>query len=282
MLVGEFYKLTSHKYKNNPYINDIILRSLIIKTEGIPNMSQFFLCLDKELKHECVILNYLARVLKGEPYQYVINEQEFYGNKYYVDERVLIPRLETEELVDNVIKVINDEFKDKQIDIVDIGTGSGCIAISLKKYINLSNVFASDISFDAIQVASLNARNNETEITFLQGDLLQPLISKNIRVDVIVSNPPYISNKKEVEDRVLKYEPSLALFSLNGIDFYENILKDSYKILKEKAIIAFEFNYDQKDDLKLLIKKYYPHSRVKFYKDMFHNWRFVIVCINNK
>ena len=277
MTIREFYKIYSQKYKDNKYLNDICLRTLIVKNEGIKDMSTFFLCFDDELKNESKIIEDIQRVINGEPYQYVINEAEFYGLKLYVDKSVLIPRLETEELVDTLIhKYLNISYN---YVIADIGTGSGCIALAMKKYLKNANVFAIDISNNAVNVTKLNSEKLQLNISLLQGDLLSPLIDNNIKVDVLISNPPYIKNKNEVDKNVLNYEPHLALFAKNGVDFYERILKDSYKVLNQKAIIAFEFNYDQKNELNEIIKKYYPTSKVDFYKDAGKKWRYVIVCL---
>ena len=277
MTIREFYKIYSQKYKDNKYLNDICLRTLIVKNEGIKDMSTFFLCFDDELKNESKIIKDIQRVINGEPYQYVINEAEFYDLKLYVDKNVLIPRLETEELVDTLIhKYLNTNYN---YTIADIGTGSGCIALAMKKQMQKANVFAIDISENAVNVAKLNASKLQLNINVLQGDLLSPLINKNLKVDVLISNPPYIKNKNEVDENVLNYEPHLALFAKNGVDFYERILKDSFKVLNSKAIIAFEFNYDQKDELNEIIKKYYPTSKVDFYKDAGNKWRYVIICL---
>lgn len=277
MTIREFYKIYSQKYKDNKYLNDICLRTLIVKNEGIKDMSTFFLCFDDELKKESKIIEDIQRVINGEPYQYVINEAEFYGLKLYVDKNVLIPRLETEELVDTLIyRYLNSNYN---YVVADIGTGSGCIALAMKKHIQNANVFAIDISEKAVNVAKLNASKLQLNINVLQGDLLSPLINKNLKVDVLISNPPYIKNKNEVDENVLNYEPHLALFAKNGVDFYERILKDSFKVLNKKAIIAFEFNYDQKDELNEIIKKYYPQSKVNFYKDAGNKWRYVIICL---
>lgn len=277
MTIREFYKIYSQKYKDNKYLNDICLRTLIVKNEGIKDMSTFFLCFDDELKNESKIIEDIKRVVNGEPYQYVINEAEFYGLKLYVDKNVLIPRLETEELVHTLIhKYLNINYN---YVVADIGTGSGCIALAMKKYLKNADVFAVDISNNALNVAKFNSDKMQLNISLLPGDLLSPLIDNNIKVDVLISNPPYIKNKNEVDENVLNYEPHLALFAKNGIDFYERILKESFKMLNQKAMIAFEFNYDQKNELNEIIKKYYPTNKVDFYKDAGNKWRYVIICL---
>lgn len=277
MRIREYYKETLKKYENNQFVTDIVLRSLIVKSENMANMSEFFLALDKEIKNEFVLNQFVDRVLKGEPYQYVINSQTFLNEEYFVDNNVLIPRMETEELVMTLINTIKHKFHNNEISIADIGTGSGCIAISLKKSLFNAHVFASDISNDALLIAKENAKRLNTEITFYNGNLLEPFIKNNIKVDVLISNPPYISNVEEIDEMVLKYEPNLALLSKNGIDCYEQILGNCGKILSDNAIIAFEFNYDQKEQIAELIKIFLPTANYSFYQDAFKKWRYVII-----
>ncbi|MCH5180088.1 MAG: peptide chain release factor N(5)-glutamine methyltransferase [Erysipelotrichales bacterium] len=279
MLYRKFYEQAYHKYLNEENINDYILRVLIMEVQGMTgDMSEFFLR-DEELKNEEVINSYIERVIKGEPYQYVINKAKFLDNTFYVDQNVLIPRLETEELIINLIKNVKNKYGDRKINICDIGTGSGCIAISLKRALENAEVFASDISIAALNVAKKNADNLGTKVNFLVGNMLEPIIESNIKFDVLVSNPPYIQNKKEVDKSVLDYEPHLALFAENGIDYYEIILKDVARIMNSNSLIAFEFNYDQKDKIEELIKKYIKDAEYLFYMDFDNKWRYVIISI---
>ncbi|MCH5172321.1 MAG: peptide chain release factor N(5)-glutamine methyltransferase [Erysipelotrichales bacterium] len=277
MLYRKFYEQAYHKYLNEENINDYILRVLIMAVQKMDgNMSEFFIK-DEELKDEELLKSYIERVIKGEPYQYVINKARFLDYTFYVDSRVLIPRLETEELVITLIKEIKSKFNEKKINILDIGTGSGCIAITLKKHFENTCVFASDISLDALDVAKYNADKLETKIEFLSGDMLEPIIERNIKLDVLVSNPPYIQNKSEVDKGVLDYEPHLALFAEHGIDYYEVILKNANKVMNNNGIIAFEFNYDQKNQIEILIQKYIENAEYLFYQDFNNKWRYVII-----
>ncbi len=279
MLYRKFYEQAYHKYLNEENINDYILRVLIMEVQGMKqDMSEFFLN-DAELKDEKLLINYIERVIKGEPYQYVIQKARFLNNDFYVDSRVLIPRLETEEMTINLLNIVAKNCKNKQINILDVGTGSGCIAISLKQKMKNAKVFASDISQDALDVAKINCKKLHTNINFLYGNMLEPAITQKLKFDVVVSNPPYISNFKEVSESVLKYEPHLALFAKNGIDYYEIILKDIRKIINKTAFVAFEFNYDQKNKIEDLILKYLQNSEYTFYKDFASKWRYVIICI---
>lgn len=216
----------------------------------------------------------IKRLENGEPVQYIVGNVDFYGYILNVNKDVLIPRRETEELVEEVIKrskLFNNPT------IIDIGTGSGAIAISLLKELNC-HVYASDISNKALMVAKENAIKNNANITFLQGDMLKPFIDNKIKVDIIVSNPPYIKENEEIEDIVKNNEPNIALYAKNnGLEFYESILKDANRILKEKYLIAFEIGKTQGNDIKLLAHKYLGDVKVEIKKDLSLNDRFVFV-----
>lgn len=218
----------------------------------------------------------IERLQNGEPVQYIVGNVNFYGNEIKVNKNVLIPRFETEELVEYTISYIKKMFKEK-INIIDLGTGSGCIAITLKKKIN-SNVSAIDISKEALEVARENAKKNKVEINFIQNDMLDNISNK---FDVIISNPPYISKNEEIQDIVRKNEPSLALYADNeGLYYYEKIIKQSKKNLKEKFIIAFEIGYMQGDKIKKLAEQNYPKAEVVLKKDLQGKDRFIFI-INN-
>lgn len=216
----------------------------------------------------------IKRLENGEPVQYIVGNVDFYGYILNVNKDVLIPRRETEELVEEVIKrskLFNNPT------IIDIGTGSGAIAISLSKELNC-HVYASDISNKALMVAKENAIKNNANITFLQGDMLKPFIDNKIKVDIIVSNPPYIKENEEIEDIVKNNEPNIALYAKNnGLEFYESILKDANRVLKEKYLIAFEIGKTQGNDIKLLAHKYLGNVKVEIKKDLSLNDRFIFV-----
>lgn len=216
----------------------------------------------------------IKRLENGEPVQYIVGNVDFYGYILNVNKDVLIPRRETEELVEEVIKrskLFNNPT------IIDIGTGSGAIAISLSKELNC-HVYASDISNKALMVAKENAIKNNANITFLQGDMLKPFIDSKIKVDIIVSNPPYIKENEEIEDIVKNNEPNIALYAKNnGLEFYESILKDANRVLKEKYLIAFEIGKTQGNDIKLLAHKYLGNVKVEIKKDLSLNDRFIFV-----
>lgn len=216
----------------------------------------------------------IKRLENGEPVQYVVGNVDFYGYVLNVNKDVLIPRRETEELVEEVMKR-SKSFNNPTI--IDVGTGSGAIAISLSKELNC-HVYTSDISDKALKVAKENAIKNNANITFLQGDMLKPFIDNKIKVDIIVSNPPYIKENEEIENIVKNNEPHLALYAKNnGLEFYESILKDANKMLKDKYLIAFEIGKTQGNDIKLLAYKYLGDVKVEIKKDLSLNDRFVFV-----
>ena len=198
----------------------------------------------------------IKKLESGIPVQYIVGHVDFYGNILKVNENVLIPRFETELLVEKTIKYIKQYFN-KKVSIVDLGTGSGCIAITLKKELNCE-VDAVDISIDALNVARDNAKSNNISINFILGDMLNNLDKK---YDVIISNPPYIRYDEEIMDIVKNNEPNIALYAEdNGLYFYIDILKNAKKNLKRKSIIAFEIGMEQGNDIKEYAHMYFPKS----------------------
>ena len=193
-----------------------------------------------------------------------------------VNENVLIPRFETELLVEKVIHYIEKYF-DKKIDILDIGTGSGCIAITLKKEVN-ANIDAIDISEEALEVAKENAKLNDVDIYFTQGDLFSNISKK---YDVIISNPPYLSKDEEVMDIVKNNEPHIALYAdNNGLKIYERIFRDVKNYINRRSIIAFEIGYTQEKELEKLCKKTFPQDKYIFEKDLSGKTRYLFIFID--
>lgn len=224
----------------------------------------------------------VRRLLNNEPLQYIVGHQWFYGYQINVSPEVLIPRYETEELVANVLADSDYFFKDKEeITIADVGTGSGAIAIALKKEEPKFRMYATDISETALKQAAENAEFNECEITFLQGDMLQPLIDNSIKLDILVSNPPYIPVDQEVQKSVEEYEPHVALFGGNdGLFFYRKIFENAQKVIKEKSFMAFEIGYDEKDAIVAELKKYFPYDHYEVLKDLNGKNRMLFVYHN--
>lgn len=215
----------------------------------------------------------VERLQKFEPIQYILGETEFYGLPFVVNENVLIPRPETEELVELILK----ENKTDQSRILDIGTGSGCIAISLKKYLPKSIVEGWDISKGALEVASLNSKNNSANVLFTQVDILGEYPNQ-LTFDIIVSNPPYVldSEKSEMHTNVLKYEPHTALFVAdnNPLLFYNRITDVATQLLTNGGKLYFEINRMKgQETLQMLENKGF--SNTQLIKDISGNDRIV-------
>lgn len=215
----------------------------------------------------------LSRLQKYEPIQYIIENTEFFGLPFYVDKNVLIPRPETEELVE---LVLNDN-KEPGLKVLDIGTGSGAIAIALAKHLNKSEVSAWDISYMALDVAVLNSKANSVDITFKKVDVLGNYPA-NEKFDIIVSNPPYILEKEKavMEPNVLDYEPHTALFvpDNNALLFYDRIADIALDILKPKGKLYFEINQAKgKETVKLLENK--GLKNVSLFQDINKNDRMI-------
>ena len=220
----------------------------------------------------------VKRLIEGEPLNYVLGYSYFYGYRLKVDEAVLIPRFETEELVGRVLSGYDEYFKDQKINLADVGTGSGAIAIALKKEEDNLNVYASDISKEALEVAILNAQNNQADIRFFEGSMLKPLIENNIKLDILVSNPPYIRNDEVVEHSVRDYEPNVALFGGDdGLKFYRMIFEDAHKVLKERSMMFFEMGYDQKENLTALAREFFPSADINVYKNINNKDRMLVI-----
>jgi release factor glutamine methyltransferase len=197
---------------------------------------------------EEVLDDYLNRLLKYEPVQYILGYAEFYGLKFKVSPAVLIPRPETEELVE----LIGEEIANPQLSILDIGTGSGCIPIALKKKIAQADMTSIDISEDALQIARENATSNNADVIFIQMDILKEIPSR--KYDLIVSNPPYIGHdeKEKMNNNVLIYEPHLALFSDDPLLFYKRIAEIAAQILNPDGKIYLEVSEFRAKDVVMI------------------------------
>jgi release factor glutamine methyltransferase len=230
---------------------------------------------DLEVKLMEAIDEYL---IKGRPVQHIIGYSYFYGYKMKVSEEVLIPRPETEELVGYVLSYYDEVFDGAKVDVIDVGTGSGAIAVALACEEPNMTVSASDISPTAVEVAKINAKNNDANVKFFVGDMLQPFIENNYKVDILVSNPPYIPDDEYVEDIVLNNEPHVALFGgSDGMHFYKIILEGAKQLLKEKNILAFEHSFSKGKEMYELAKKHFPNGEIIQIKDLNDKDRMTII-----
>jgi release factor glutamine methyltransferase len=230
-------------------------------------------------KNELMVWDELSKQLELEiPVQYLLGTTSFYGLEFLVNENVLIPRPETEEIVDWIIeKEKRGKRQEARIKILDIGTGSGCIAISLAKNIPNAAVFAIDVSQEALETAKKNAENNQVSVTFLEKNILETFDLEQ-EFDIIVSNPPYVRNleKEEIKKNVLEYEPHLALFVAddNALIFYRKIAELAKKNLAPNGQLFFEINqYLGPEMIELLEKLDFKNIELK--KDIYGNDRMI-------
>ncbi len=214
---------------------------------------------------------------EGKPLQYVLGYVNFYGNKFYIDERCLIPRFETEELVENTINYINKYF-DYPIDIIDLGTGSGIIGLTLEKKVSTNSVDLVDISKDALEVTKINRDNLNSKSNIIESDFFSNI---NKKYDVIISNPPYIKDNEEIEEIVKNNEPHIALYAgTDGLDCYKKILDNISNHMKDKCLIAFEIGYLQANDIINLINIYLRNVRIEIKKDLSNKDRMIFIFKN--
>lgn len=212
-----------------------------------------------------------------KPIQYIIGNVEFYNSIINVNENVLIPRFETELLVDKLVKYIKNKFNNK-INILDMCTGSGCIAISLKKEIDC-NMDAVDISKDALEVAKENSKLNEVDINFIESNLFDKVDNK---YNVIVSNPPYIAYSEDVMEIVKNNEPNIALYAEDeGLYFYKEIIKNIKSYLKKDYIIAFEIGMSQANEIVEIVNNYLSNVEIVVEKDYNDRDRFIFIFNKN-
>lgn len=262
------YRSIIEKCVNNNIEKEAI--QLLITERLNINKSELLLSLDKEIC--CNIEEDIEQLLSGIPVQYILGYTYFYKYKFFVDKNVLIPRFDTEVLIEETIKIINETNKNK-LKVLDIGTGSGCIAITLKKELVDIEVSAIDISKEALDIAKKNAILNNVDINFIHNDLLKNI---NDKFDIIISNPPYIDIEENVMELVKDYEPHLALYSPNkGLYHYEEILKQSNNNLKENGIIIFEIPANRDEEIISLVLKYY--NNYKIIKDYNNLSRVIII-----
>lgn len=222
------------------------------------------------------------QINKELPIQYILKESYFYNKKFIVNKNVLIPRPETEVLVEETNKLIKDKFSDKKINILDIGTGSGIIAITLNILNKNSNVIATDISKKALKIAKKNQKIHKTKVKFIKTNLYNKIDEK---FDVIISNPPYIpNNSKNIELKVKNNEPQIALYGgKDGLYYYRQIIKDIKTITKENHIIAFEIGENEEQEIEKLLKNNFPKDKIIIKKDFndFNRYIFSISQIDN-
>ena len=265
--------LREKKIANPRSTSEIFLSSIL-------NLKRVDLYLNKDrilTEKENEKLNlYLQQRIFGKPIQYTTGEVGFFGYDFKIDERALIPRPETETLVNEIIQYFKDRKKDcEALKIIDIGTGSGAIAVTLANELRNSLVYATDISKEALELALENAVKNEVEqrIEFICGDLFEPLKGKNLEnsIDCIVSNPPYVKDSEfeNLDKEIRDFEPKVALLSgEEGIDFHTKIAEESVNYLKSCGLLAFETGLGDAERLALFVSSNNSYENIKIVKDL--------------
>lgn len=252
----------------------ILLSEIINK-----NVLELYNYLDLEVEEEKIeIYRKEIEALKlGKPLQYAIGNVNFFGNKFIVNENVLIPRFETEELVDYTIKYAK-EFFDEPVDIIDLGTGSGAIGLSLEKNLLTNSVDLIDISKEALEVAKVNRDNLGLSANLIESDMWKNVTEK---YDVIISNPPYIKTNEEIEQIVKDNEPHLALYAgEDGLDCYKKIFEGIKPHMKERCLIALEIGYTQAEDIKNIINSTLDNINIEVKKDLSEKDRMIFIFKN--
>ena len=267
MTLIEVYNQSIKKLKN-PDVDEIAIRILLCEINGLKTMSDFYLRKDEEIRDLPRYQHYFERFLNGEPVQYILGKTEFLGREFCVDDRVLIPRQESEEVVDFAIKKIHEIFGSAKLDILDVCCGSGIMGVSLAKTINVDKVYFSDISKDAIDVCKINCLNHKVNADFYCEDALNKTLFNNIKVDVLISNPPYILSNEIIDKSVLDYEPKIALFSDPQFSIYKNIISNLNHIKKTTLLAVFEIGVNTRNVIEPFIKGIYPNVEYGFIKDL--------------
>ena len=274
MNLREVLKQGIEKLKENN-IEDASLKAKMLLSEILEMKKEYLIVHEEEILDEPDINTFfekIDRLVNNEPIQYILNRQDFMGLNLYVDSNVLIPQPDTEILVEEVIALANEK---ENLKILDMCTGSGAIAISLAKYIKNSNVYATDISENALEIAKDNSLKNITDITFIHSDVFENV--KENEFDFIVSNPPYIETdviktlSKEVQN-----EPHIALDGgEDGLYFYRKISKEAFDFLKQDGYLAFEIGYNQREAVENLLREN-GYKNIYSKKDLGGNDRIVI------
>lgn len=240
------------------------------KPENISNLDWNLLCQKYDNLEEVI-----AKIDEGYPIAYLIGDVSFYGYPFKVNENVLIPRFETETLIEKTIKLIKI-LNLENSNLIDLGTGSGVIAITLKKEIPSLNITAIDKSKEALKVAIENSKLNKVNVDFQNQDIFNYELPENI--SIVISNPPYIEEDSNYNQNVL-YEPKEAIFvcNINPLIYYEQILKIAKKQITKKHLIAFEIDEDHKEDMHKLCKKYFPSDNIVIEKDLAGKNRYAFI-----
>lgn len=265
------------KRKNNN-ISDTEIYRLLANANDLSSYTELVVNFDKKIKNKSLYIRNLNKLLDGEPLQYILGRTSFVDLDIFINRNVLIPRPETEGLVLFVKEYIN-KYNLNHNSIADICTGSGCIALYMKEQFQDSKVYATDKYEDPLMVVKINKERLNLDINLLKGSRLQPLEENNIKIDVLISNPPYVENINDIEPKVLRYEPLNAIYSMNGLHFYDSYFRHYKTVMNDKFFMAFEINFDQKNGLTKLINQYFDSENTQyiFRKDIYGKDRYLFI-----
>ncbi len=258
------------------YIQSDLAKILLADLLGKNSLELLTILTEKVPEELLLVYKQRIQAMKAnKPIQYVIGNVNFYGQTFYVNEQVLIPRFETEELVEQVLTYV-EKLPNKSIKILDLGCGSGVIGLTLQKKLPNSQVTLVDISSKALEVAKKNADTLNLKVELIKSDWLKGL--PKVSYDVIVSNPPYIKTTEPIADLVKNNEPALALYAgPEGLDCYQQIIKDIQPFLKKQYLLAFEIGPTQADSVKELLEKALDNPQIEVKQDLQGRNRFVFV-----
>lgn len=260
MVINELLKIGLDRLKDVEYSNPLLESRLILAKLLNVDMSYIYAYGEKEVSDNIAqkFKGLIERRANGYPYGYLLNEKEFMGLEFYLEEGVLIPRPDTEVLVEYILDYIDKNHKDDNIRVLDIGSGSGAISLSIAHFSKNSYVYGVDIGDTPLKVSNINKeRLNLTNVEFIKGNLLEPFEDRDCRFHIIVSNPPYIPSRdiEELQTEVKDYEPRLALDGgEDGLDFYRKIIDGARNYLVDRGLLIFEIGYNQGLEVKTLLE----------------------------
>ncbi|MDZ7798513.1 MAG: peptide chain release factor N(5)-glutamine methyltransferase [Patescibacteria group bacterium] len=270
ILENSYKKLRDRKIKSASLDTEVLLSYVLKKTR-----SYLYIWPDKKItKNQATRYKRLIKKrCDHEPVAYLIHHKEFFGLDFYINKNVLIPRPATETLVDIIIKLV-DAGRDPHLRILDVGTGSGCMAVTLKKYLPKTRILASDLSEKILKIAKKNAKKNKVKINFRKGNLLEPW--KNFKLDIIVANLPYLT-PQQMKAKSIQAEPQKALYGgKKGLEIYEELFRQ-IKDFKIKAKVFIEIDPRQIKNITKLIKEYFPKRKIAVIQDLSGQDRVVVI-----
>lgn len=273
MVVGEALKLGVQILGEREYTNaNLEVRLILAKLLNV-DKSYIYAHVDEEINPsiEAEFISIMKERAKGYPIQYILKEKEFMGLDFYVQEGVLIPRPDTEILVEYIIEYIHGNHRGERINILDLGIGSGAIGLSIAHFCKEAFVYATDISDDAIKVSNINKNRFKLDnVKILKGNLFEPVINMKDSFEIIVSNPPYIESKEidRLQAEVKDYEPMLALDGgVDGLVYYRDISKNAKEFLKDGGLLIYEIGYNQGEEVSYIMDKQ-GYKDIKVLKDL--------------